>query len=75
MELEESGTLNVGSTTLDELTTGVEEATQTVRIVGMEVTDTLWICGIKDSKLGVMVCNQIELVEGVLEDIISFNAL
>ena len=46
MELEESGTFDVGSTTLDAdadgpLTTGAEEATQTVGMVGTEVTDTL----------------------------------
>ena len=54
---------------------GVEEATHTVGMVGIEVTDVLRLCGVKGSVVGMASCDQIELVEGVLEDITSFNAL
>lgn len=78
MEPEECGTFDVGSTTLDveangPLTTGVEEATHTVRMVGTEGTDVLRPCGGKGSVVGVMIRDQIELVEGVLEDITSLR--
>ena len=78
MEPEESGTFDVGSMTLDIeadglLTTGAEEATHTVGKVGAKVTDVLQSCGGKGSVVGVMICDQIELVEGVLEDITSLS--
>jgi len=46
MEPEESGTFDVGATTLDieadgPLTMGVEEATHTIGMVGTKVTDIL----------------------------------
>jgi len=80
MEPEESRTFDVGSTTLDieadgPLITGAEEATHIVGMVGTEVIDVLRPCGVKGSVVGVMIGDQIELVEGVLEDITSFNAL
>ena len=57
------------------LKTGAEEATHTVGMVGIEVTDVLRLCGVKGSVVGKASCDQIELVEGVLEDITYFNAL
>jgi len=79
MELEECGTFDVGSTTLDieadgPLTTRAEEATRTVEKVGTEVTDVLQSCGGKGSMVGAMIHNKTELMDGVPKDIISFNA-
>ena len=77
---EECGTFAVGLTTLD-ITgpnglpiVGAEEIAHITGTVGFEVTDVLRPCGGEGGVVEAVSCDQIELMDGNLEDIKFLNA-